>query len=1004
MSQLPATWTFTEHLGVDYGNALLPVPFPGTAAIRERTSQLVFPVQELPAMAADDLPAGHDSVTVALLPVTPGCRLDLEATAPARKQRAGRPAAARVTERHGVLEIRNGMRAVRLPNHGDVVAAFPGPFLAMSIAPRRWFGCSRLRDVPERGWVRTTLESNGPCAVQWRTEYRWGVTGRVTFRVRWIAGGDTLLVEETIAADSAAAWDWFPLGLKKRAPGWWWGGGERITAMEPLTCHYEPHAHREPGRRWLTALGHVAYWNQWNAAWAAFVGEGTPFVGVFGGWGGHWQVPGHLRIDLFADDAHGVTARFPLRRGRRLYGLVFGTPAAAHFNDGNRRCHLNRRKVALSDFRLSKVRQWRLVPTCEPRKPQLVAEKDLAAFRGRLARAPEVVAALDNYLPGFSPEHCVACAAALWQNDGAKLTACARETAAWAAKNLAEIADGGYERLIIFDGRAIKRLAFDTDVLWAQGHMSDEQYQTIRRSFVATAYMLADPDYCRVADFYPRPGDGSGIFAALQDDMGDCPVPPNFLAEFFSTTGVVAELYPSHPESRNWRAWAMARLDEFLAGYFTPDGTYLESVNYHNHCFNELLCLMYPLWLKGVRDYFTEPRIKGSFRHFVEIQMPPIVNSLPDRADESCKRPGFHLLAAPDTPRAPMPADGNSGGHGHEQDYSDQLTLGAWVYRDRDPALAGQLMATWQRAGKPVVEHCHAVATLLTLDPAIPATPAHWRSIHRQSLGIFSKATQADGTPVWCLLRAGRATHHMDFDQGNLHLAYGDRVLLGDHGYHTCDASGKSVPACATHLHNTIVYSDNRDLSSGYTGLEHAPEPLLVHLGEAFDWCVHRIVNCQFRDLTRFRYTVQLPAPETRHVRHLLFVKPDYFLVWDVFAAAHQPSTFWLHPPAPLEPLGDGRFRTGEAEGINLSVQFLVPGTPEVIENAPGGPLWSFAVRQPVGEPYLALLVPGRGPCKTRASLGDDGRTVTVNHAVGTDIIRLPEPGSVDALPLVSRG
>jgi len=128
----------------------------------------------------------------------------------------------------------------------------------------------------------------------------------------------------------------------------------------------------------------------------------------------------------------------------------------------------------------------------------------------------------------------------------------------------------------------------------------------------------------------------------------------------------------------------------------------------------------------------------------------------------------------------------------------------------------------------------------------------------------------------------------------------------------------------------------------GYWGLERAPAPALVHLGDEFDWCVHRIVNTNYRRLEAMPYHCQIPARPTRHVRHYLFVKPDYFLLWDVFEQAHQPSTFWLHPRLPMTQLEPGAWRAGEPGKPHLLVRFLLPEAPEVIENAQFGPLWEL--------------------------------------------------------------
>jgi len=78
-------------------------------------------------------------------------------------------------------------------------------------------------------------------------------------------------------------------------------------------------------------------------------------------------------------------------------------------------------------------------------------------------------------------------------------------------------------------------------------------------------------------------------------------------------------------------------------------------------------------------------------------------------------------------------------------------------------------------------------------------------------------------------------------------LAACDRVLLGDYGYHAHDQEGRSLCAYQTSRHNTVVYGEDPDMGSGYAGLERAPEPAVVRLDKAFDWCVHRIVNTNLR-------------------------------------------------------------------------------------------------------------------------------------------------------------
>ena len=988
-------------MGVRYEKVLVPVDLAAAPAARDAASGRIVPLQKVPAMPFDRSSA--ESVVLALVDVEPGQELKLE---PATETP---PAAIGVKQDGPAITITNGGIALRLPADATLDQPFPGPIMAIRVGNGEWFGESTIVDVPFRGRVWTEIESVGPCCVQWRTTYRWANDGGLVFRARWAAGSDTVQITEEIIEDCEGAIEWFPFGAAP-AKSYVWGGGERKGPMEPLAYKPTAGAVRGPGRRRLHYLSHLGYWNQWNLCWVGFSAGDDRFVGIFSGWGSQWERRGYVRPEVMEDDSRGHMVRFPLKHGRRHYGLLISSRAASGVEAKDARCLLNRRKVQHSDLALAKVLSWQLDPPLEDRKPHLVRQEDVDTFRGRLALEPRIAEAFECFLQKKQASYAGQLAVAFWKNDREKMKACVAEIASAMAKASAEIADGGYDRLIIFDGRIIKRLAYDLDVLWALGVIDEREYRAIRRSFLAVGgYMFSDPDYCRMADFWPHTEAQEGIATALKDDMGDCPVPSNFASEFFSTTGVIAELFDKHPLHLQWRRWAMEQTDRFLETFYEPDGTYHESVNYHTHEFSERMLFMFPLWWKGVRDYFAEDRVKGSFRHFLEIQMPPLSDSIPKLPDPAAMGYGsVHTLYADwDLPRrATLPADGNSGGNGLEQEHRGELSFGAYIYKDTDPAFAAQLMHAWRLAGKVIPLHTHPVLTVLTIDPSIGRnTPAPSRpeSVHRMSFGIVSKASMTDGSPVWCLFRAGRATHHMDFDQGNLHLAAWDSVLLGEHGYHTHDQQGNHFGGAGTHLHSTIVYSEDKHMASGYTGLERAPEPALVHIGKDFDWCVHRIVNTNLRGMNNLPYFVILPVLTTRHVRHYLFVKPDYFLVWDVFEEAHEPSVFWLHPRLPVVEEGRGIYRAGKAGSPHLLVKFLLPQAPDVIENEQSGPLWSFGVRNGAGKPYMALLVPQMADRKIEAGLAADGRTVTVSGTGLKDVIHLPEAGSIAKLPRIER-
>jgi len=1039
-----------EQLGVRYERCLVPLPRPAGRPLRNAKTGAIHPVQSAPAMPGDDGCAGPVGFTV--VDLEPWEDLQLR---PADAKQAETPLIT-VCEGQGSIIILNGPLGVQLTNgSSDATPAgrISGPIQAVSLDGSNWFGESVLNGVPAGTEVSTEVESAGPCLVQWRTSYKWGGIERFVFRARWAAGADTIQAVEEMHAAGGCAVDWFPLARPSAAMGedkaraYWWGGGEGEGPMQLLdSCPWDETpigaggGAGGAGRRVLQRLSHISYFNQWNAAWVGFSCGDERFVGVFSGWGGLWLRRGLVRPEILLDEQHGAMLRFPLAEGRRLYGIVLSSKFASGLEAKTGKCLLNRRKLQLSDLRLSKVRAWELQPRLEKKTPHLVLNEDVAGLRARLASDPSVAAALEAFPQQESSGHRGELAAAFWKGDEERMRRWGAAVAGRFEEWMRRVASGGYEALCIFHGREFKSLAFDLDLLWARRLISAELYRRARAAFLAAAYMFSDPDYCNYSDFQTslntegaedreektkktttvplvrspseslcdlcveKPGE-DGFAAAMKNEMGDAPVPPNFSAEFFSTVGVAAELFDRHPLREEWRRWAMQRTDEFLDNFFESDGTYHESINYHGHAVSELVCYFYPLWAHGVRDYFAHPRVRGSFEHFTQIQMPPLTvgqsSGLPPSAGPVCTRAGrLCVQAGWDMARlAPFPADGNSGGHGQEQELRCEMTTAARVYQGSDPALAGALMHTWRSGGKPLQDLEHPLLTLLTLDPRIESRPAAWQSTWRKSLGVISKAVSRGGEPLWCLFRAGRATHHMDFDQGNLHLAFAGRVLLGDHGYHTEDADGTPLAAPSTWLHSTLTYGPDRNLSSGYTGLEEAPEPLLVQLSDKYDWCVHRIVNTNYRDMAKHSYRCLLPAPRTVHVRHYLFVKPDYFLIWDVLEEWHGPATFWLHAPRQFEAAGPAAFISGNPGEPHLAVQFLLPPEPRVVENRRVGPLWCLGVS---GAAFMSLLVPQIEDRNIRARLGKDGRTVTVKGNGIADTVLLGKGGG-GALPILQR-
>ena len=887
--------------------------------------------------------------------------------------------------------IRNKGVSLRLPRSGTYARSVPGPFGGFVIGDGDWIGGSKLLGIDPPVTIQVTVHADGPAVAQWTVTYSAESSVLAELHVRWALGADTLVVQEDIYESSEAAYELYP-SIPHLATAYHMGAGEHLSPLQPMEVPLVQSQPNALGGEALGHLGHISYFGQWTDSWVGFRTTNLPeFIGAFSGWSSQWQGRGYVRPRIVQDVSCGAFLRLPLMRGRRVWGLVV-TSSSEIDDSGKTRHLLNRRKNQYADIPLSKQINWQLAGPTEDRTPHLFSNKDLQVFRAHIASDREVVAALEDFVQWANPEHVGFAPAAIWKNEETLLEQCKEPLLLFAESVFDATRDGGYDRIIIFNGREAKRRAYDFDALWSMGILTESEYLAVQRALLLLAYVFVDPDYCRFEDFWAEDDPPSeGVREAMKSEMGDSPVPPNFAAEFFTTTAVIADLFPGHPMHDEWTALCERLFVKFVDRWFEPDGTYLESVNYHCHALNILICQIYGACVSGRANFLENLRIRGSFEQFLRLRTPVISHNLP--VSNKDKR----ILAADDLTRlSVLPADGNSGENGNEQEWGEQLSVGAAIYHQADPDLSGRLMDAWIESGKVVLGTEHPLLTLLTLRPNIKPVKRAVKSIHCKSLGVLSRAKHSDGSDVWALLRAGSATHHMDFDQGNIHLIAGGKLLLGDHGYHTHDDNGKRISGCSSFLHNVVTFSDSYLNSSGYTGLEEAPEPEVVALTDEFDYVAHRIINTNYRRIGEYPYNMLLPAPKTVHLRRTLFVKVGYLVIYDTFDECTEPTTYRLHPPKETIQVDSATFVTGNPANPDLRIRIVAPREPRVTENKQYGPLWSFAVTQEPALPYITVLqwLPGAAPLVTE--FDESARTLRVQTAEIHDFISFPEIYSLD--------
>ncbi len=937
----------------------------------------------------------------------------------------------------GGLWVTSGRRRVFVPSSSGELSDEVGPMVRWCLDEGE--ETRGLSLSGGSGLVDTVIERHDCELTRWRTtlklvedEVGAGV-GKVVWTVTWPVGGDTLLVDETMEGDSDAVLNWRPFG-SDAATAYAFGHGRNSGAMVPLNPTDVVDAAQVEHR--MGTLGHLSYVNQWQLAWVGFCDGDEPsnkFLGIFTGWGSDWRGEALNRLEVWREgsgdrrvqsnkDATGSQSepndpsgqsnqnsqtdflRLPLRTGRRRWGIVLSTRQEANVDDDGVCCLLNRRKTSCSDLNVAKVATWELDPPLPSRDLNLLAGEDLETMCERVALDHKVARAIEAYAAASGPTYQGYFAVSYCLCDASRMQRAVEEMVAWARELEVELHDGGYERLCIFDGRSVKWRAYNLDVMWATGVIDEASYRTVRRSMLLLAYMFRDSDFVRYKDFWldkNNPEDAD-LVRVMAQEMGPCPNPPNFSAEYFTSVGVVAELFPDHPEAQAWRTWTIAMLDSYLEKYYEPDGTYREAINYHNHSLNMLMCYLWPLRVKGIRDYFTDPRIRGSFEHFIAVTTPATDCVISLDGHFECKYPSRieGVLADPAPIRHAYLNNGNSGSDWQLQVSRGELILGMAVYAESDPQLASQLAWTWRHVGMPMLDTEHTFLTLAVIDPTLEPIEPPRRSVYRQSLGLISRChTKGD---IFAFFRAGSATNHMDFDQGSINLIAHGKVLLGDPGYHASYSDGRDLKPAATQWHNTLIYGNDPALSSGYTGLEEAPQVLHVEINGQYDWGVHRIVNNNHRRLDDMPYNKLLPANPVTHIRRYLFLKQTgVILVEDTWDPITEPCLFMLHPPAQLVTNSHGTLTADAGDGVCLDVCFLHPQRAELMTQQCMGPFWHCALPSDASGRFMTIIAGRQGGEPMTAHLDVDGHgknnVVHVHHAGHAQAIELPLPSETSS-------
>ena len=356
--------------------------------------------------------------------------------------------------------------------------------------------------------------------------------------------------------------------------------------------------------------------------------------------------------------------------------------------------------------------------------------------------------------------------------------------------------------------------------------------------------------------------------------LAQSPTGNNWLIMECNGLAHVGVLFPEFREAEEWRGIAYQRLEEELTRQVYPDGCQVElSTAYHQVCIVNF-SLAYELarrnGLSVSREYLK--RLETLYEASMYLLKPNLWHPALSDADVyyERKRPEGRQLVEP----------------------AGALKLGAKMFGRPD----FRYVATQGKRGRP---------------PAQTSRAFPWAGYYVMRSGYVPTARYLvfDAGPY------GAAHQHEDMLSFEAH-AYGDTVIV-DPGRHAYAMTPWRAYFLTTASHNTALVDGQGQNRAGQPPGERRWLADGPHDG---NW--HSDNRCDYVTGT-YDQGYGLDRDRTvSHHRHVLFVKPDYWVVFDCFEGEgeHTIETLFHFPPVPAELGPDGRVTTRSRSRANVCV------------------------------------------------------------------------------------
>ena len=710
--------------------------------------------------------------------------------------------------------------------------------------------------------------NEGPLFTDYELEYRYAENRRYTLTFRCYKADSYIEVSETFSLGMNAELIWtvnpdkrFTHIISRDS-----FEGETQPTVEPLGVE---HPRDVLCRLQMPVLSEYFIPN--NRGWFAFCDErdeSRGMIGILGLYGAQWEEP-VANMPEVLDKAGTVEWHASLASGKRHW-LLYAGPVEKEYA-AERRFVFHRLHAEFNALRLDEhfdLAGDAVFDASCAFEPGVLGSGDFhAAARERQAQYPCLQDILKSpnvsfgYLLDPSAEH----ARALYDYLNERFEKWVRQFQGY------RTAENDYAKNVIGFTRRLRGMLIAYELLRRDDVLSEEQIGTLNAYFAFAARRILDegrwphsrtwkhPDHPESSrDFYTYGGEHRPDRLVWTNCL------PNFQSDPLCALGHLSAMFRDHPDSRFWLRFALDDIDRQLDAYCGESGAWAESINYALYTLSYFVITFKAIKERWGIDYFNDERVRRYVSWLCRFLGP-----LDKR---------FGVVTMPGIGNAVLPQTGG-----------EYILCYAAELAETDP-LRADCLALWQRSESYARPSEHYPLMIAAMAPA-PQAPVPLRVLNSECMdevGVSMRDRHTQPDESYLFQKIGFAKDHYEADETAFNWYAKGTPLCMDYGTYTGDIGVGAA-------HNIVEIPDQDSLRRGYLA-DHlfteavdytrceVPVTLKLLWGkvrsfdeiDGKDGVVHR------NDTPYFYIGDKNPmGPKVWKVRQLLFVKPDYIVLFD---------------------------------------------------------------------------------------------------------------------------